>query len=168
MARWRLEEAVFDMAIGMDQNDQGAVGRERDEIDMLDRRLAFRGQDDAGAMGSLRQGRSNTVEGGRNIIGIQNKVVDALIDKIVVAKDRQALLVATHALDRVLWHNYYVVPHWYIGAWRLAYWNKFARPKTLPLYYNPITYPATVWWLDTAQAEALQDARQANRPLTLR
>ena len=45
--------------------------------------------------------------GSENYIGIKNPAVDALIDKVIFAKDRGELVAATHALDRVLLWN-----HW--------------------------------------------------------
>ena len=68
------------------------------------------------------------------------------------------------ALDRVLWYEHYVVPHWFIDRHHLTYWNKFTHPKVLPLYYEPLTY-VLYWWLDPVKERALADARAANRPV---
>ncbi len=92
-------------------------------------------------------------EGSRNLPGIADPVVDALIDKVINAKDRAELLLASHALDRVLLFGEYLVPNWYIEKHRIAYHNKFSRPDTLPLYYDPITLLIKTWWMkDTAGA----------------
>ncbi|MDH3393607.1 MAG: extracellular solute-binding protein [Desulfobulbaceae bacterium] len=85
-------------------------------------------------------------EGSGNIIGIKNPVVDKLVDKIIYAEKQDEITAACHALDRVLWHNHYVVPNWYLAKHRVAYWDIFARPKTLPLYYSPDQI-LTTWWL---------------------
>jgi len=54
-------------------------------------------------------------------------VVDELVELVVGAPDREELVARTRALDRVLlWHNY-VVPHWHIQTFRVAYWDKFGR-----------------------------------------
>ena len=50
--------------------------------------------------------------GSRNIIGIKNAAIDKLIDRLIYAKDREDLMAATKALDRVLLWNHYVVPQW--------------------------------------------------------
>ena len=84
--------------------------------------------------------------GSRNIIGIKDPVVDQLVDKIIYANTRQELVVACRALDRVLWYGYYVVPNWYLARHRVAYWNIFERPRTLPLYYNYFQAVMT-WWM---------------------
>jgi hypothetical protein len=72
--------------------------------------------------------------GSRNTIGIKNPAVDALIDKIIFAKDRETLVAATKALDRVLLWNYYVVPQFTYAFARYARWDRFGRPDPLPKY----------------------------------
>jgi microcin C transport system substrate-binding protein len=84
--------------------------------------------------------------GSRNLIGIKNPVVDKLVDRVIYATTQEELKAACKALDRVLWYGYYVVPNWYVARHRVAYWNKFNRPETLPLYYNP-TQELMTWWM---------------------
>jgi microcin C transport system substrate-binding protein len=83
-------------------------------------------------------------DGSRNYAGIKNPAVDALIDKVIYAADRDTLVAATHALDRVLLSNYYVVPQWTSKDTRFAYWNRFDHPEKLPEY--SLGFP-TVWWM---------------------
>jgi microcin C transport system substrate-binding protein len=85
-------------------------------------------------------------QGSRNLIGIKNPIVDKLVDKVIYATTQEELKAACKALDRVLWYGYYVVPNWYVPRHRISYWNKFNRPATLPLYYNPIQELMT-WWV---------------------
>jgi len=91
--------------------------------------------------------------GSRNVVGIKNPAVDALIDRVIFAKDRDELVAATRALDRVLLWNYYVVPQWTYGKVRTARWDRFGRPQTLPKYGNS-AFP-TVWWWDKDKAAKL-------------
>lgn len=93
------------------------------------------------------------VAGSRNIIGIKDPVVDALIGKITLAADREELVNLARALDRVLLAGHYVVPHWHIDYHRIAYWNKFGRPAVAPKYGFGI--PAT-WWFDAGKARAIE------------
>lgn len=81
--------------------------------------------------------------GSRNLIGVKDPVVDALIEQIVSAPTREELVLRCRALDRVLQWGYYLVPNWHISTWRVAYWNKFDRPKNPPPYALPI---AETWW----------------------
>jgi len=83
--------------------------------------------------------------GSRNLAGIKNAAVDAMVDKIIYAKTQEELTAACRALDRILWYGYYLVPNWYLNVHRLAYHNKFSQPETLPLYYNHFQLLMT-WW----------------------
>lgn len=96
-------------------------------------------------------------KGSRNLIGVRDPAVDALIEKIVHAPDRAALITACHALDRVLLWGHYVIPHWNYGAWRIAYWDKFGMPQINPKYGID---PESLWWEDPAKATKINAARK--------
>lgn len=85
-------------------------------------------------------------EGSNNSAGLQNPVVDALIEKVVYAPNRHSLLTAVHALDRVMLYGEYVVPNWFTPVHRIAYWNKFGQPKTRPTYYQAASWMLETWW----------------------
>jgi microcin C transport system substrate-binding protein len=88
--------------------------------------------------------------GSRNYVGIKNPAVDALIERVIFAKDRVELVAATKALDRVLLWNYYVVPQFTSDTTRTARWDRFGRPDPLPKY-AAAAFP-TVWWWDAEKA----------------
>lgn len=73
-----------------------------------------------------------TTKGSRNFVGIQDTAIDQLIEKLIAAPDRKALVTATRALDRVLLWNHFVIPQWHLSYDRLAYRNVFAQPKVIP------------------------------------
>ena len=98
-------------------------------------------------------------EGSRNVVGIKSPAIDKLIERLVFAKDRDDLVAATRALDRVLLWGHYVVPHFYSPADRIAYWTKFGRPQRLPQHVSAATSFLQVWWLDEAAARKLEEAR---------
>jgi microcin C transport system substrate-binding protein len=85
-------------------------------------------------------------EGSDNVIGLQDPVVDALVEKVIYAQDRQRLVTAVRALDRVLLHGDYLVPNWYIATHRIAYWDRFGFPVKPPLYYNADSWMRMTWW----------------------
>ena len=93
--------------------------------------------------------------GSRNVVGIKNPAVDALVDAIIAAPDRKSLVTAARALDRVLLWNYYVVPNWHVTNFRLAYWNRFSIPKVRPGYGVGFFS----WWIDPEKDAALQRSR---------
>jgi microcin C transport system substrate-binding protein len=80
-------------------------------------------------------------------MGVKHPVVDALVDKIISTSSREELIIACRALDRVLLHGDYLVPNWYINTHRIAFWNRFERPDSLPLYYNPKSWAISTWWI---------------------
>jgi microcin C transport system substrate-binding protein len=89
-------------------------------------------------------------QGSRNLAGIKDPAVDALIERVIFAKDRAELVAATRALDRVLLWSNYVVPQWTYPNQRTARWDRFGRPAKLP-EYGAAAFP-TVWWWDAAKA----------------
>lgn len=91
--------------------------------------------------------------GSRNYGGIRNPAVDKLVNKVVFATDREDLIAATHALDRVLLWNHYVVPGWTLPATRVARWNRFSHPEPLPEY--AIGFPQ-IWWYDAKKAASVK------------
>jgi microcin C transport system substrate-binding protein len=90
--------------------------------------------------------------GSRNIAGIADPAVDALIEKIGRAATRQELVIACRALDRVLRAGHYWVPMWFRAADWIAYWDMFSRPETKPRYSSGA--PGT-WWYDPAKAQRI-------------
>ncbi len=92
--------------------------------------------------------------GSRNLAGIKDKAVDALVDKVLGAEDRAAMVAAVGALDRVLMWNHYCVPQWYNSNHDIAYWSKFSRPAHPPRY-DPSMGVADTWWFDRAKAARL-------------
>jgi microcin C transport system substrate-binding protein len=109
--------------------------------------------------------RAADVPGSRNLIGIKNPAVDALIDHIVSARDRAALIAATKALDRVLLWNHYVVPQWTYTNLRTARWDKLGRPQVMPKY-GVAAFPMIWWWDEqlVAGTPAAKSAGPCNSP----
>ncbi len=109
-----------------------------------------------------------TQPGSRNYIGVQDPVVDALIEEVVTAPDRESLVTRTRALDRVLLWGHYVIPNWHSRTDRVLYWDKFAKPDVVPDRGTDTSF----WWYDPAKAAALQarlptggaDAARADGP----
>ncbi|MCY4038325.1 MAG: extracellular solute-binding protein [Hyphomicrobiales bacterium] len=82
-------------------------------------------------------------EGSRNFIGIKNPTVDALVEEIIFAKDREHLVAATRALDRTLLWQHYIVPNWHSPKERVAYWKHLGHPEQLPAF--SLGFP-NIWW----------------------
>lgn len=96
------------------------------------------------------------VDSSRNYAGIKDPAVDALIQRIIFAKDRDELVAATKALDRVMMAQQYVIPSYTILADRIAYWDRFGHPDPYPRF--SIGFP-TVWWWDAEKAARIGGAQ---------
>jgi microcin C transport system substrate-binding protein len=101
------------------------------------------------------------IPGSRNLAGIKDPAVDYLIDKVIGARSRKALVVATRALDRVLMWNRYVVPQWYKGEHNIAYWNKFDRPRIKPRFDIGML---DTWWFNARKAAMIAAGKAPPKP----
>lgn len=90
-------------------------------------------------------------EGSRNYAGINDPVVDELIEQLITSEDRDSLVAHTRALDRVLTWNFNVIPGWYSSVDRVLYWDKFSYPAVSP--DDGVLREA--WWYDAAKAAQL-------------
>jgi microcin C transport system substrate-binding protein len=93
------------------------------------------------------------IEGSRNLGGIKSPVVDALINEIIFAEDRDHLVAATRALDRVLLWAYYMIPQYHRPVVWIAYWDKFGIPPTQPEY---VGVDIDSWWIETDKEEEVE------------
>ena len=90
-----------------------------------------------------------------NYAGIENPVIDGLIEKLIAAQDRKSLVIATRALDRVLLWNHYVVPNWHARFDRIAYWDKFGKSAKSPKYGTDFYS----WWIDPDKDRTLKSRK---------
>lgn len=117
----RVQELDFDMVSGQTINSESPGNEQRDMW---------------GSAGA-------DTPGTRNLSGVKSPVVDALIEKLVFAADREELEAASRALDRVLLHEHYQVLQLYTPFERIAYWKRLQPPDPLPPY--SAGFP-TIWW----------------------
>jgi microcin C transport system substrate-binding protein len=96
-----------------------------------------------------------STKGSQNLAGIADPVIDTLIDKIIAADTRPALVTACRAFDRVVRAGRYWIPHWYKASHWIAYWDVFGHPAAKPRYARGI--PET-WWYDRDRASKTERA----------
>jgi microcin C transport system substrate-binding protein len=107
---------------------------------------------------------ASTTEGSGNFIGLHDPAVDALLSRITDAKTRPQLISATRALDRVLRHGHYSVPHWYGGVHRVSWRSgKFEQPAIMPRFYQPEAWVTSTWSATLENREMLASARRGER-----
>lgn len=100
---------------------------------------------------------SEYINSSYNAPGVSSPVLDTLIAKIIAAQgDKEKLLPLGRVLDRVLTWNYYMLPMWFMGEDRLAYWDKFSQPAVRPVY----SIGFDNWWYDVNKAAKLPAERR--------
>jgi microcin C transport system substrate-binding protein len=95
--------------------------------------------------------------GSQNVAGFCDPVLDELVELVIAAPNRAALVARTRALDRVLLHNDFVVPQWHIRSFQIAWWDKFGRPPRPPRFGLGLE----AWWVDADRERALAEARRS-------
>lgn len=102
--------------------------------------------------------------GSQNYIGLRAPAIDQLVESLIRADSRQALVTHARALDRALLWGHYVVPNYYVDAWRVAYWKRFGRPAITP----QSDFGLMTWWEEqplhapqqpSSSAESQQEAQ---------
>jgi microcin C transport system substrate-binding protein len=96
--------------------------------------------------------RAADAHGSQNVLGIKSPVIDRLIEELISSPDRASLVAHTRALDRVLQYGYYVIPQFHLGAFWVAYWDKFRRPEISPKYALDLG----TWWVDPGAAKSVE------------
>lgn len=92
------------------------------------------------------------LEGSYNSIGIKDPVIDELVEKVIAAPSRKELVTSVKALDRVLQWGHWLVPNFHSTYDRIAYWNKFGRPKVTPIQGNQFM----AWWVEANKENLLK------------
>jgi microcin C transport system substrate-binding protein len=90
-----------------------------------------------------------------NPAGLASPLVDAIIEESLQATTREDEVVAMTALDRVLRHEFIMIPLWYKADHWVAYYDQYGHPENLPAY--ALGY-LDFWWYDADKAAALRDA----------
>lgn len=92
--------------------------------------------------------------GSRNLAGIKDPAIDALIEALIESPDRATLEARTHALDRALLWTFPGIPMYHGKTDRLAFWDRFGMPETVPM----LGVSTDVWWIDAEKDAALSRA----------
>ncbi|MEM9709616.1 MAG: extracellular solute-binding protein [Pseudomonadota bacterium] len=96
---------------------------------------------------------SADASGTLNLSGVDDPVIDALIQNALAAKTREDLDIAVRAIDRVLRAEHIWVPQWFKGTHWIAYWDMFGRPDIKPPYVRGEDY----WWFEQEKYDRLID-----------
>ena len=108
---------------------------------------------------SLLSSKTADEKGSNNFRGVKSAAVDAVLDAMNRATTMPQLLDATRALDRIVMHEHWQVPELYAANYRVSFWDRFERPKTMPRFFTIDSpneslpqWPITTWWLKAGAA----------------
>jgi microcin C transport system substrate-binding protein len=79
-------------------------------------------------------------------MGVRDPAVDAIIGRLLQSDTRESLVDTARALDRVLRHGWYLVPHFHVATHRVAFRRHLVYPGTLPRYYGAQGWTLKTWW----------------------
>lgn len=141
--RKNLERLGISSSIRMVDDAQYQKRTDNSDFDMIsiwiNRGIFFPGNEQV----SLWHSSQADIKGSNNLSGLKSKAVDSILDALTKAEDKDSLLAAGHAIDRVLLWEHVVIPNWHSSSFRVAYWDKFGIPKTTPKY----NLGFQSWWI---------------------
>jgi microcin C transport system substrate-binding protein len=79
---------------------------------------------------------------GSSTIGIADRDIDALIERVIAADTLPGLTIAARVLDRALQWGVYAIPGYFDSHRRVAHWAHLMRPDNAPKYGWGMDY----WW----------------------
>jgi microcin C transport system substrate-binding protein len=142
--------------VGVRTVDSAQFERLTDEYDFDMTTIIYPGSDVPG--NELRDEFScegGKIQGGANLAGICDKAVDSLVQTAIHAQDRRSLGAAGRALDRLLLYGWYMVPNWHDSKFKIATWNRFARPDVK----IRDGFVLDDWWIDPVLAAKTDAAK---------
>ena len=98
-------------------------------------------------------GSENADVPSRNVVGLKNEAIDALVEIVIASETRAELNLNTRALDRALRSLHIWVPQWYKDVHTVAYLDVYRHPENLPPYSLGDT---DFWWYDADRAAELR------------
>jgi microcin C transport system substrate-binding protein len=122
------------------------------DFDMVGRAYSLAATPTRDALTNMFHSASAHAQGSSNLAGIESTAVDALIEKVGEAEDRESFTTIMRALDRVLRARQDVLPNWHAPSHRAAFWDMFGYDEPKPDYGFPVE---ALWWYDRDKAAAI-------------
>jgi microcin C transport system substrate-binding protein len=122
------------------------------DFDLVMMALSFTATPTVDDMFNLFHSSAVGMQGSRNYPGTADPAVDALVEAVGAAHERESLVTAMRALDRLLRARHDWIPCWYAANHRAAFWDMFGFVEPKPDYGFPVE---AMWWLDRDRAKAI-------------
>lgn len=123
--------------------------RDRDYDLILDRYPSLTG---TGAGLIQRFGSADAAYSLFNPAGLASPLVDAVIEKSLYTTSQAEEDLAVRVLDRVLRHEFFLIPTGYVPDHLVAYWDMYDHPEVQPPY---ALGTLDFWWYNSEKAKAL-------------
>lgn len=148
--------ATIGIDAGLRMIDSAQMQNRRNDFDydMVTQRFSFSATP-GDSLRSFFSSQAAAIKGSRNLSGMADPAIDALIEQVIAATDRATMTIACRALDRVIRAGRYWVPHWYKGTHWVAYWDMYSRPPQKPRYARGVL---ETWWYDPEKAAKIDRA----------
>jgi microcin C transport system substrate-binding protein len=147
-----LKAIGFDASIRMVDSAQHQARQADFDFDLISMALLFSPTPTREGMDGIFHSKSAQLPGSRNLPGVADPAVDALVEAIAQAADRRQLTTVLNALDRVLRARLDWIPSWYSANHRVAFWDMFGFKEPKPDYGFAIE---SLWWFDKEKAAAI-------------
>ncbi|MCV2893807.1 extracellular solute-binding protein [Lentibacter sp. XHP0401] len=89
-----------------------------------------------------------------NPASLASPVVDEIIEKALLSETQEEEDMMLSALDRVLRHEFFLIPTGYVADHWVAYWDQYGRPETIPPF---ALGTLDFWWFDAEKAANLKE-----------
>ncbi len=101
------------------------------------------GQEYADLFGS----KAADIEDSGNLSGVKSPAIDDLVTRMTGARNKDELMPACRALERLVTHSHLLIPQWTAGTHRIAYnaW-RLDRPQQIPPYAQGEGWAIDTWW----------------------
>lgn len=99
--------------------------------------------------------RAAKTSGSRNLGGVSDPAIDAMIEAIGQADSYAKVVIAAKCLDRLLRAGRYWIPMWWNDEEWIVHWDMFDRPQTKPKFGSGAP---SIWWYDAAKAKRIGKA----------
>lgn len=138
-----LQKIGIEVVIRALEADQIQARKQRFDFEALIGTTGFQGTLSPGIELIGRWGsESANVEGSFNLAGVADPAIDAMIEAMLNARDKESYVAAVRALDRLLISGAYMVPMQHNTQQFLAYWSDLAHPAKTPIF----GYQLPTWW----------------------
>jgi peptide/nickel transport system substrate-binding protein len=138
-----LEKIGIAVSIRTLDGDEIQSRKTRFDFDVLVGSTGFNNSLSPGIEQIGRWGSSSAkVEGSFNLAGVADPAIDAAIEAMLNARQRDDYVAAVRVLDRLLISGNYMVPMQHNSEQWIAYWNTLAHPAKTPIY----GYQLPTWW----------------------